>query len=213
VSAVLQLDLETDEARRRRLLVESDELLDQVENLRLADRQAVPPPLREAIQVLQLRLGRPQPPSAPGTVRAAHELVLAVQMRLMALNPRVQRPRSHPGRPGGQPVLAPLGAGSSWKLLTLPPPTAAASFPDWQLLVEATVERAYERWAYAHHHVLRCLREGRPAARDCPPARAAGRRPLATLNAAWTNYWELRLEADRLSGRPARRAAPAAPPR
>jgi site-specific DNA recombinase len=133
---------DTVEVRRRSLMAESDGLLDDVERLRLDDHSEVPKQLRDAICALQVRLGRTDPPPAPATLHAAHDLVFAVQQRLMAANPKHPRPNRHAGRPGGQPVVTVLRDGGLWKLLTLPPPGGT---PDdaWLELVECTVERAY----------------------------------------------------------------------
>ena len=128
------------EARRRSLLTESDALLDDVETLRLNDRTEAPPELREAIRALQARLGRADPPLPPATLNAAHELVFAVQQRLMAANPKNPRPNRHVGRPGGQPLLTVVREDRKWKVLTLPPPPGAEPSNDWLELVESTVE-------------------------------------------------------------------------
>src|SRR5437773_9679022 len=72
---------------RRVLLAHSDLLLEDVEMLRLHDANEAPPHLREAIRALQIRLGRRNPPLPPATLDAAHDLVFAVQQRLMAANP------------------------------------------------------------------------------------------------------------------------------
>lgn len=76
------------ETRRKTLLAESDVLLDDVETLRLQDETEAPPRLREAIRTLQLRLGRRNPPLPSATLDAAHDLVFAVQQRLMAREPQ-----------------------------------------------------------------------------------------------------------------------------
>src|SRR5438270_12578382 len=131
--------LDPAEQRRRSFLAESDELLDRVEELRLAEERLLPERLREAIRGLQLRLGRRDPVPAPATLTAAHELVLAVQQRLMTANPRVSLPRTHPGRASGQPVMARITGGGRWKLLTLPAPGSGPE-AEWLTLVEATVE-------------------------------------------------------------------------
>ena len=185
---------------RRSLLAASDELLDEVEELRLADGSTVPQPLRDAISALQLRIGRRNPPVAPATLRAAHELVLAVQQRLMAANPRNAQPRAHPGRAGGQPMTMPVVGAGRWKLLALPPQPSAGVTTAWQELVEATVERAFDRWAYAQHQAGRAARERREAA-------AA----LARARVAWANYLDLKEEADDLLRRAAKAASGAAP--
>jgi len=96
---------QTAELQRRVLLAESDILLDDVEALRLLDLVEAPPRLREAIRALQIRLGRRNPPLPSETLDAAHELVFAVQQRLMAANPRNPRPLRHVGRPSGQPMF------------------------------------------------------------------------------------------------------------
>src|SRR6202040_4473554 len=132
--AVLTLNA-TDEAdtdaRRRTLMDESDRLLDEVESLRLADAEQAPHSLREAIQLLQQRLGRHDPPMPPATLHAAHDLVFAVQQRLMAANPNHPRPNRHVGRPGGQPVVTVVREDRLWKLLTLPPPPNGAGDDEW----------------------------------------------------------------------------------
>src|SRR5260370_17319136 len=87
------------EMRRRTLMAESDGLLDDVERLRLDDQSEVPQQLREAICALQLRLGRTDPPLAPATLHAAHDLVFAGQQRLMAANPKHPRPHRPPPHP------------------------------------------------------------------------------------------------------------------
>src|SRR5579864_778497 len=110
------------ESRRRSLLAESDSLLDDVENLRLGDQVEAPPNLREAIRALQIRLGRRNPPLPPATLDAAHDLVFAVQQRLMAANPKNPRPARHASRPSGQPVFTIVRDDRRWKVLSLPPP-------------------------------------------------------------------------------------------
>jgi hypothetical protein len=180
--------------RRKSFLAESDALLDEVESLHLDDCIEAPQPLREAIRTLQIRLGRHDPPLPPATLRAAHDLVFAVQQRLMAANPKNPRPNRHVGRPGGQPIVTMVREERRWKLLTLPPPNSAAD-DEWLELVDSTVERAWDRWCYAQQHAVRGAR--------------AHYKPLiafAVAQTAWLNYWELFQEAERikwrLSGRP-----------
>src|SRR5689334_8688006 len=95
----------TAELRRRLLMVESDGLLDDVEMLRLSDATSAPVRLREAVRAMQIRLGRRNPPLPAATIDAVHDLVFAVQQRLMAANPRIPRPARHQGRPTGQPII------------------------------------------------------------------------------------------------------------
>jgi hypothetical protein len=187
------------EVRRRTLLAESDSILEDVEALRLEDRTEAPPPLREAIRALQVRLGRPDPPLPPATLHAAHDLVFAVQQRLMAANPNNPRPNRHAGRPGGQPVVTVVREDRLWKLLTLPPPPNGAGDDEWLELVESTVERAWDRWCYAQEHAVR-------AAREHFKAQVA----LAVARTAWSNYWELHQEADLIKAK--LRALPSARP-
>lgn len=179
-----------DEIRRRSLLAESDALLDDVETLRLEDRTEAPPLLREAIRSLQVRLGRRNPPLPSATLDAAHELVFAVQQRLMAANPTHPRPNRHDGRPSGQPVLTVVRDERLWKILTLPPPPASGDAEEWLALVDSTVERGWDRWCYAHQHAVR-------AAREHFKAHVA----VAVAQTAWANYWELREEAVRIKAR------------
>ena len=102
------------ETQRRSLMAESDSLLDDVERLRLDDHIEVPNELREAIRSLQIRLGRSDQPVAPATLHAAHDLVFAVQQRLMAANPKHPRPNRHAGRPEGQPVITVVRTEGRW---------------------------------------------------------------------------------------------------
>jgi len=195
--------LDAAEVHRRRLLAESDCLLEQVEELRLADQVICPPALAEAIRSLLLRLGR-VPAERPRTVRAAHHQIFGIQGRLMAANPRHPRPRFQAGRPAGAPRLALLREGAAWKFLALPQPPVAAeasAVAEWRLLVQLTVARALDRWGCAQDQAVHAARVRRGA--DCALHRA---------RAAWRNYWELRCEAEALLGRsmpsrPVRRTA------
>jgi hypothetical protein len=178
------------ETRRRSLLAESDVLLDDVETLRLQDETEAPPRLREAIHALQLRLGRRNPPVPPDTLHAAHDLVFAVQQRLMAANPNHPHPNRHVGRPSGQPVMTRVADNRVWKLLTLPSSPNGAADAAWLELVDSTVERAWDRWCYAQQHAAR-------AAREHFKAHVAA----AVAEVAWANYWELLVEAERINER------------
>jgi acetyl-CoA synthetase len=183
------------EDHRRRMLAESDRILEQVEELRLADQRLCPPLLAEAIRSLLLGLGR-LPADRPRTVRAAHHMVFAVQGRLMAANPRQPRPRAQPGRPTGVPRLTVLRQGGAWKFLALPPPPPGvepAVVADWRHLVELTVGRALDRWACAQDQAVQAAR-----------ARHGAGRAVHRAHAAWRNYWELRCEAETLLTRVAR---------
>jgi hypothetical protein len=178
------------EIRRRSLLADSDLLLDDVETLRLQDETEAPPRLREAIHALQLRLGRRNPPVPPATLHAAHDLVFAVQQRLMAANPNLPNPNRHVGRPTGQPVMTRVTGNRVWKVLTLPfPPSGATDF-EWLELVDWTVERAWDRWCYAQHHAAHSARE-----------RFKAHVAAAVVQVAWANYWELLMESERISER------------
>jgi hypothetical protein len=178
------------ERHRRSLLAESDVLLDDVETLRLQDQTEAPPRLREAIHALQLRLGRRNPPVPPATLHAAHDLVFAVQQRLMAANPNHPHPNRHAGRPSGQPVMTRVADNRVWKVLALPSAPNGAADAEWLELVDCTVERALDRWCYAQQHAAR-------AAREHFKAHVAA----AVAEAAWANYWELLVEAERINER------------
>lgn len=178
------------ERRRRALLDASDELLNEVEELRLQDHKRVPEPLRRSIENLQVKLGRSDAPLSPSTLRSAHDLVLTVQYGLLSANPRSGTPRTHPGRAPGQSTMRRLEGGAKWKLLSLPPPSAAPE-GGWSELVEGTLERALDRWSYAQYHAAQAARE-----------RSGARQALARAAAAWSNYWELAREADLLRGGP-----------
>ncbi len=178
------------EERRRSMMAESDSLLDDVERLRLADQVDVPHVLASAIRSLQVRLGRADLPVSPATLHAAHDLVFSVQQRLMAANPKHPRPNRHAGRPGGQPVITVVRDEGLWKLLTLPPPPGGDADEAWLELVECTVERAWDRWCYAQKHAVRAAQE-----------RYKPQVALAVARTAWSNYWELHVEAEEIRGR------------
>lgn len=190
MAVLLETDSRDAELDRRRLLAESDDLLDRVERLRLLQQRSVPPPLAAAVQALQARLGQPEATS-PRTVRAAQNLVFAVQQRLMAANPRNPLPRSHFGRPAGAPRVARLPAAGPWKLLSLPAHGGSQPADEWRELVALTVSRALDRWSWAQGRAVRAARGRRPDAT----------RMVARARVAWTNYWELRREAEVLLGR------------
>jgi hypothetical protein len=180
----------TAESHRRLLLAQSDLLLDEVEDLRLHDALEAPPPLREAIRALQVRLGRRNPPVAPATIDAAHDLVFAVQQRLMAANPNNPRPARHTGRASGQPLMTLVREDRRWKVLTLPPPPISGEDEEWLELVESTVERAWDRWCYAQQQAIRAVR-----------LRIKPLVAIAVARAAWNNYWMLLEDAERIKER------------
>ncbi len=176
------------EIHRRILLAESDLLLDDVETLRLNEEPEAPLRLREAIRAMQIRLGRRNPPLPAATLDAAHDLVFAVQQRLMAANPKNPRPARHTSRPSGQPLFTLVREDRKWKVLSLPAPGSEEA--DWIELVESTVERAWDRWCYAQHQAIRAARlQTRPQV------------ALAVARAAWNNYWLLLQDADRIKQR------------
>lgn len=193
MSVLVDLEADTSDRDRRELLAETDQVLEVVEHLNLAERREVPLALRQAVEELQARLGRSDP-RRPQTVRAVQHLVFALQQRLMAANPRNPNPRPHLGRRSGQPQYAHT-PGGDWKFLTLPARGSGMTRERWLELLQETVDRACDRWAYAQHQALKAARERRPA----EPA-------LALARAAWANYWELLCEAERLRvRRPAQR--------
>ncbi|HKW05967.1 MAG TPA: hypothetical protein VJS19_00180 [Candidatus Dormibacteraeota bacterium] len=177
------------ELQRRILLTDSDLLLDDVESLRLSEEVEAPLRLREAIRALQIRLGRRNPPLPPPTLAAAHDLVFAVQQRIMAANPKNPRPARHANRASGQPVITIVREDRKWKVLSLPPPSSGDEWL-WLELVEATVERAWDRWCYAQHQATRAARL------HLKPLLA-----LAIARAAWENYWLLLQDAERIRAR------------
>jgi len=183
--ALAWLDERDFEHGRKRLLGEADRILDNVEELRLADGRAVPPELADAINRLQQRLGRRG--TAPSTLSAAHRLVLALEGRLMAANRRVPRTREHIERPPGQPVVRVISGGLTWKLLTLPAAPPAGAGDDWFELLDAFVDRCCERWLYTQEQAIRAAREKRDA-----------RSALERADTAWTNYWALKTEVEDL---------------
>ena len=186
----MALLMETDERQceleRRRLLAESDQLLDRVERLRLLERRTVPPALASAVQALQARLGSEA--TSPRTVRAAHNLVFAMQQRLMASNPRNPMPQAPLGRPAGSPRVVRLPSAGSWKLLSLPAHAGGLDLERWREMVGLTVSRALDRWSLTQGRAIRAARARHP---EAP-------RLVARARSAWTNYWELSREAELL---------------
>lgn len=176
------------ELHRRRLLDESDRLLERIERLRMAGQRDLPPLLGRALLSLQVQLG-PFSPLRHQSLHAAHNAVFTLQHRLLAANRRNPTPRSHAGRRAGEPRVARVTSSASWKFLVLPPRRQDAA-EDWPMLVEATVERAYDRWRLAQERTLTAARSHN--------SQALAR--LAQAEAAWSNYWELRQEAEKLLG-------------
>ncbi len=176
VPALLIWGGEPADLARQALLARSDDLLDELERLRLQDRRLTPAGLRQRIDKLSSDAGLPDRP-APRSLGAAHDLLLSMQQRWLTLNPR------HPG------VTPPPPAGGNhrWKHLPLPPCPPGGPDDSWRRLARATVERAFDRWCWAQHHATRAVREGG----DGAPA-------LQRAASAWTNYFELRQEAARL---------------
>src|SRR5437773_11902520 len=86
------------------------------------DEEDTPHSLREAIRMLQVRLGRNDLPLPPSTLHAAHDLVFAVQQRLMPANPKHPRPHRQRGRAEGQPIATRVYDGSLWRVVTLRTP-------------------------------------------------------------------------------------------
>jgi hypothetical protein len=107
----------------------------------------------------------------------------------MAANPKNPRPARHTNRPSGQPVVTVVREDRKWKLLSLPPPTTG-EMAQWIELVESTVERALDRWCYAHHQAIRA------AQMQVKPLLA-----MAIARAAWENYWLLVQDAERIRAR------------
>jgi hypothetical protein len=186
VLGLRDLDPKASERHRRALLGAADELLGEIELLRLHDRTQVPTPLRQGLRALQLNMGRADVVT-PASVRAAQNLVFGLQQRLMAANPRRPDSGAHPGRAGGMPAITPIRPGIEWKLLVLPPCPGTGRDGSWLALIESTVERAFDRWAYANHHARRAVGKGQMV----PGA-------LAIMRVAWNNYWELSQEAEHI---------------
>lgn len=174
------------ERHRRDLLALSDRLLDEIEELRLADSVMVPDLLRHRLRQLLAGLGRGDA-HGPLSLRGAHHLVLALQGRLMAANPRRPRVAAQLGRGPGASAVRPLRPGLRWKLIALPPEPETGLEERWLGALDATVERAFDRWCYAQHHAVRAARRG-----EAPDA------ALVLARVAWNNYWELAEDARRI---------------
>lgn len=179
----------TDDRERRRNLAASDELLNQIEEMRLADRVAVPTSLRNRIGAFAAAVGYSRPIDHVTSLRTAHRFVLALQHRLMASNPRSDRPQLHPRFGEGQPITVRVATNAAWKLLTLPTVPDIGPTGEWLVIAADIIERAWDRWAWAQHHAV-------AAARCRVGASAAVRRAIV----AWANYWSLCEELDRVRG-------------
>src|SRR6267154_120372 len=100
--SIAGLDANAEEVRRRKNLAASDELLNDIEELALADQRSVPGPLRDRIYALHTVIGKSAMRTFR-TVHAAHDFVFAMQHALLVANPRTSMPPSHGGRAQGQP--------------------------------------------------------------------------------------------------------------
>ena len=178
------------DARRREQLAASDALLDEIEDLNLLDRRPLPAEVRERIAALCLAVTGAPSESKLKTCVAAHDFVLALQEPLMAANPRTSATRPSGHRRPGQPITVRMPVAGTWKLLSLPAEPDGGFNEDWFVLAALTIERAWERWDYAQHHAAAAARRRSRSARQ-----AAARAIIA-----WSNYWQLLEEADRLRG-------------
>jgi hypothetical protein len=179
------------DAHRRTTLQSSDLLLDEIERLRLIDRTYLPSPLRDRIRALHAAVTGFATQSKLKTCRAAHDLVLALQEPLLAANPRntVTRPRTTHRAPG-QPITVTTSFSGTWKLLSLPPEPAGGLTQEWFAAAVATIERAWDRWSYAQHHAIAASRRRSRQSRQA----------IGQAMVAWSNYWQLLDEVDRLRG-------------
>jgi hypothetical protein len=168
------------EGERRSKLAITDHLLNDIEELLLANRTRVPPTLAERLHHVQNALTDRPRMSTPHNLHHAHRLVLALQGPLLAANRRYPQPYQHERHAAGQPVKVRVGSGASWKVLTLPGVPPEGIGLDWLELAEAMVDRAYQRWAWAQHHV-----------KTCNTVRSGLRPALARATAAWENYSDL----------------------
>ena len=178
------------EADRRSRLAASDELLDEIEDLNLLDRRDLPAQVRNRISALHLAVTGGRSESKLRTCVAAHDFVLALQEPLMAGNPRTSAARPSGHRRPGQPLTVRMRVGGAWKLLSLPAEPDGGFTEDWYVFATLTIERAWERWAYAQHHAVAAARLRSRNARQA----------AARAIVAWSNYWQLLEETDRLRG-------------
>ena len=178
------------EANRRSRLAASDELLDEIEELNLLDRRTLPSQVRDRITALHFAVTGARSESKLKTCVAAHDFVLGLQEPLMAGNPRTSTARPSGHQRPGQPITVRMPVGGPWKILSLPAERDGGFTEDWFVLAALTIERAWERWAYAQHHAVAAAR------RRNRNARQAAARAIV----AWSNYWQLLEEADRLRG-------------
>lgn len=179
------------DVHRRISLQTSDLLLDEIERLRLVDETYLPSPLRDRIRSLHAAVTGFRTDAKLKTCRAAHDFVFTLQELLLAANPRNsgdRRRTTH--RVPGQPITVTTSVGGTWKLLALPPEPAEGLTEDWFAVAVATIERAWERWSYAQHHAIASARLRSRHSRQA----------VARATVAWSNYWQLLDEVDRLRG-------------
>lgn len=89
-------------------------------------------------------------------------------------------------------MLASVESGGRWKFLSLPQMPTTGPDDAWFTLATATLERAYERWAWTQHHAIKAAKRHRGA-----------RTAVAHATAAWANHWQLYQDFDRFRPPPA----------
>jgi hypothetical protein len=94
---VLLLDAGSPDAVRQRMLSDTDQLLTDIEELRLVEGNALSAFLRNRIAAAEAEINGTWDSGQINSLRRAHEFVLGLQGPLMAANPR--NPRSTPVRP------------------------------------------------------------------------------------------------------------------
>lgn len=94
---VLLLDAGSPDAVRQRMLADTDQLLTDIEELRLEEGNSLSALLRNRIAAAEAEINGSWDSARIGSLQRAHEFVLGLQGPLMAANPR--NPRSTPARP------------------------------------------------------------------------------------------------------------------
>jgi hypothetical protein len=94
---VILLDAGSPDAVRQRMLADTDQLLTDIEELRLDEGNSVSALLRNRIAAAEAEISGTWDSARISSLRRAHEFVLGLQGPLMAANPR--NPRSTPARP------------------------------------------------------------------------------------------------------------------
>lgn len=158
----------------------SDELLNRIEGLLLADQVRAPHEVVEAVNALETAINF-RTTATSISLRALHGRVLECQRPLLARNlPPLSRSEAKSTR-----WKVPTQRQKGWLVVELPKPSGYQDEASWERAVDDTLDRVFHRWCYAVEQVRRAASYGDPIGRL---------REVESI--AWANYYRL-LEASR----------------